>query len=79
MAPSFPENRGPGLGALEAPSMTWDSLTAVRNSLLEFSRESGLRRAHSLVRLASGKWTRVLGVPGPQCRHVRGNIWEVKP
>lgn len=57
--------------------MLWNTLEAVRFSLIEFSKESGYREAHSLVRLASGKWTRVLGVPD-NARHVRGNIWHVR-
>ncbi len=55
--------------------MIWPTLKAVRSSLLEFSKASGFRDAHTLVRLRSGGWTRVLGGPGADCVHIHGKVW----
>jgi len=57
--------------------MIWPTLSSVRASLREFSAKSGLRERHTLIQLASGiGWTRVLGAPGADCKHVRGNVWR---
>ena len=57
--------------------MTWATLAAVRYSLLEFSKASGLREVLCLGRLPSGRWTRTLGPPGKGVVHVRGNVWHL--
>lgn len=57
--------------------MLWDTLEKARLSLLEFSKTSGYREAHCLVKLQSGKWTRTLGPPA-NATHIRGNIWHAK-
>lgn len=58
--------------------MTWLTYRAVRASLLEFSAASGLREAHHLVRLSSGRWTRTLGPPGRDFLQGRGRCWYAR-
>lgn len=57
--------------------MLWNTLNAVRSSVHEFSASSGLRERHHFVRLASGRWTRTLGVP-ENAINVGGHVWHVK-
>lgn len=55
--------------------MTWPTLRAVQASLREFT--PALRALHCFVRLPSGRWSRVLGVPAANAVHVRGRVWRL--
>jgi len=58
--------------------MLWPTKRAVLNSILEFA--PALRARHHVVKLASGAWTRTLGIPGDTERYrvinVRGREWK---
>ena len=58
-------------------TVTYATLKIARYQLLAFSKDSGLREAHCLVQLPSGRWCLTLGTP-ENAVHIRGNIWRVK-
>jgi predicted transcriptional regulator len=56
--------------------MVWKSLRALQSSTrIEFV--AALAARHAFVQLPSGKWCRVLGMPGKNCVHVRGRIYRM--
>ena len=56
--------------------MTWASLRALQLATrIEFTRE--LASAHCFVRVASGRWSRVLGSPPKEAIHVRGRVYRM--
>jgi hypothetical protein len=56
--------------------MTWATLAAVRLATrLNFA--AWLAARHTFVHLPSGRWSRVLGAPAPEARHVRGRVYHL--
>lgn len=56
--------------------MKWETLARVRMSTrLEFT--PALSALHTFVRLPDGMWTRVLGMPGKDTRHLHGRCYAM--